>query len=285
MGVKMPLRSGEARLFSGEDRLEDAVFSTAEGDLVVFSARSPVKQTPNEDAAAVIGTAEGGAILAVADGLGGAPAGQLAARVAVESIEQALSHARDEGHDSRWGILNGFERANERILALGVGAATTLTVVEVSSRSVRAFHVGDSFALVTGGRGRIKLQTIPHSPVGYGIESGLLDEKDAIHHEERHIVSNAIGSSDLRIDVGLPLELAARDTLLVASDGLSDNLHMEEVVTALRKGPLERAAKSLADRALDRMRGGSEGDPSKPDDLTFVIFRPRPGGRAVPSSG
>jgi serine/threonine protein phosphatase PrpC len=275
VGVSTKLRPGDARLFTEQERLEGTVFSVAGGELAVFSARSPAKETPNEDAVAVIVTAGDSAILAVADGLGGAPAGQHASTVAVESIEEALREALKEGHDARWGILNGFERANERVLALGVGAGTTLTVAELSGRSVRAYHVGDSFVLVTGGRGKTKLQTIPHSPVGYGVESGLLDEKDAMHHEERHIVSNAIGSSDLRIDVGLPLELAARDTLLLASDGLSDNLHTEEIVATVRKGPLRRAARRLAERALDRMKGAGQGEPSKPDDLTFVVFRPR----------
>lgn len=269
------LRPGEARRFSEQERLEVTVLSVAGGELAVFSARSPAKETPNEDALAVIATGENGAILAVADGLGGAPAGQHASTVAVECLEEALREAHREGHDARWGILNGFERANERVLALGVGAGTTLTVAELSGRSVRAYHVGDSFVLVTGGRGRIKLQTIPHSPVGYGVESGLLDERDAMHHEERHIVSNAIGSSDLRIDVGLPLDLATRDTLVVASDGLSDNLHMDEIVATVRKGPLRRAARRLAESVLDRMKHAEENQPSKPDDLTFVIFRPR----------
>jgi len=275
VGVSTVLKPGEARLFTEQERLEGTVFFVAGGELAVFSARSPAKETPNEDAVAVIATAADSAVLAVADGLGGAPAGQLASTVAVESIEEAMRQSLKEGHDARWGILNGFERANERVLALGVGAGTTLTVAELSERSVRAYHVGDSFVLVTGGRGKTKLQTMPHSPVGYGVESGLLDEKDAMHHEERHIVSNAIGSTDLRIDVGLPLELAVRDTLLLASDGLSDNLHMDEIVATVRKDPLRRAARRLAERALERMRGAGQGEPSKPDDLTFVVFRPR----------
>jgi serine/threonine protein phosphatase PrpC len=272
--VKTPLAPGEARVFSEEDRLEGKGFQVVGGELVVFSARSPARETPNEDAAGVVAMLDGSTVLAVADGLGGAPAGRVASRVAVESIAEALRRARDEARDTRWGILNGFESANERVLALGVGAATTLTVAEVTRRSVRAYHVGDSFILVTGGRGRTKLQTIPHSPVGYGVESGLLDEEDAMHHEERHLVSNAIGSGDLRIDVGVPIALAARDTLLLASDGLSDNLHMDEIVALVRKGPLRAAAQRLATRALERMAGVEQDAPSKPDDLTFVLYRP-----------
>ena len=272
MGLTTTLRPGEARLFSEQERLEGAFFLVAGGEVAVFSAQNPAR-APNEDAAGVIAMAEDCAVLAVADGLGGAPAGQEASAVAVTCLVEAVRYAMREGHDARWGVLNGFEKANEKVLGLGVGAATTLTVAEISGRAVRAYHVGDSFALVTGQRGRTKLQTIPHSPVGYGVESGLLDEKAAMHHDERHVISNAIGTSDMRIDVGLPVELARRDTLLLASDGLSDNLHMDEIVATVRTGPLRETTRRLAERALGRMEGGSQGEPSKPDDLTFVLFR------------
>ena len=60
----------------------------------------------------------------------------------------------------------------------------------------------------------------------------------------------------------------------LASDGLSDNLHMDEIVATVRKGPLRATTRELARQALERMEGGREGEPSKPDDLTFVVFRP-----------
>jgi serine/threonine protein phosphatase PrpC len=273
VGLTTTLQPGEARLFSEQERLEGSFFLVAGGEAAVFSTRNPARNTPNEDTAGVIATAEDCAILAVADGLGGAPAGQQASAVALTCLVEAVRHAMREGHDARWGILNGFEKANEKVLGLGVGAATTLAVAEISERAVRAYHVGDSLVLVTGQRGRTKLQTIPHSPVGYGVESGLLDEKDAMHHDERHVISNAIGTSDMRIDVGLPVELARRDTLLLASDGLTDNLHTDEIVGTVRTGPLGQTTRRLAERALGRMVSGGQDEPSKPDDLTFVIFR------------
>ena len=274
MGVSTALRTGEARRFSAEERLEAAFFSLAGGEAGLHSSKSPVRETPNEDSATVIAMGEDCGVLAVADGLGGAPGGQQASAIAVECLVEAVRNATREGHDARWGILNGFETANEQVLALGIGAATTLTVAEVGGKSVRAYHVGDSQVIVTGQRGKLKLQTIPHSPVGYGVESGLLNEDDAMHHEERHVVSNAIGSSEMHIDVGPPVRLAARDTVLLASDGLFDNLLMKEIVATVRKGPLERIVRDLADGAVARMGGGGEGNPSKPDDLTFIVFRP-----------
>ncbi len=263
----------EARLFFEQELLEGAFFHIAGGVVALYSQRSPEKQTPNEDAVAIIPTGIDSGVLAVADGLGGAPAGRQASALAIQCLAHAVGEAVGEDVAIRSRILNGFESANEQILALALGAATTLTVVEFDGRLVRHYHVGDSFSLLTGQRGKIKMQSIPHSPVGYAVEAGLLDEIDAMHHEERHIISNVIGSVDMRIEVGSAVELSPRDTLLLASDGLSDNLHMSEIVETIRKGSLGDITDNLARRARERMQGREDGEPSKPDDLTFAVFR------------
>ena len=115
-------------------------------------------------------------------------------------------------------------------------------------------------------------------PVGVDlvvVQSGLLDEQEALHHDERHIVSNVVGAVDMRIEIGPEVELARRDTLLLATDGLLDNLTPEEIVEMVRKGPLGPAARRLAAVARARMERPEGGRPSKPDDLTFVLFRRR----------
>jgi serine/threonine protein phosphatase PrpC len=134
--------------------------------------------------------------------------------------------------------------------------------------------VGDSGIYLIGQRGKLKLQTIAHSPIGYALESGLIDETDAIHHEHRHMISNVLGSEEMRIEIGPALSMAARDTLLLATDGLLDNLLIDEIVQRVRKGPLVDAVQRLVDDAWRRMRTQlSEASPSKPDDLTIVAFR------------
>jgi serine/threonine protein phosphatase PrpC len=71
------------------------------------------------------------------------------------------------------------------------------------------------------------------------------------------------------------LQLAARDTVLLASDGLFDNLYIDEIVATIRSGPLTAAADRLVQRAQSRMSGADAADqPCKPDDLTIVLFRP-----------
>jgi serine/threonine protein phosphatase PrpC len=138
---------------------------------------------------------------------------------------------------------------------------------------MRPYHVGDSPVLVVGQKGKIKLQSIAHSPVGYGLEGGFIDEKEALHHDQRHLVSNVIGTEDMHIEVGPALALGSRDTVIMASDGLVDNLETREIVDCVRKGPLEKAASVLARQAASRMLRSGSDTPSKPDDLTFILFR------------
>ncbi|MAE66676.1 MAG: serine/threonine protein phosphatase [Phycisphaeraceae bacterium] len=243
------------------------------GAACVYSHRCPGKMTVNEDVAAVIPLEGAASIIAVADGLGGEQAGAHAAHLAIESLAHAVVSASDRGEPLRTAILNGIESGNEAIQALGIGAATTLAVVEIADDEIRPYHVGDSEILVVGGRGKVKLQTVSHSPVGYAVEAGILDQRAAIDHEHRHIVSNVVGSPDMRIEVGSPLRLARRDTVLLASDGLTDNLHLEEIVELARKGPSEKAMVRLVETAHERMRNPSASAPSKPDDLTIVLYR------------
>lgn len=245
------------------------------GEAVTYSARSPDKQTANEDAVALLPYEKTSGLLVVADGLGGMPEGEEASRLAIDSIAGVLSESREAGLPLRDALLNGIEQANRRVLGRGTGAATTLAAVEIAGNTVRPYHIGDSLILVCGQRGRIKLQTISHSPVGYAVEAGLLDEDEAVHHEQRHLVSNVIGGPDMRIEIGPTVTLAPRDTVVLATDGLADNLYVNEIVEAARKGPLPGAAEELATRARERMLHPLPDRPSHPDDLSFVLFRLR----------
>ncbi len=245
----------------------------ATGTAIVFSSRSPDKDRINEDAAVLIPTDAHSGILVVADGAGGLAAGAQASSLAVHVLQTAIEEAENHETGLREAILNGIENASQEIAALGIGAATTIAAVEIRGCTIRPYHVGDSMILIVGRQGKIKLQTVSHSPVGYAVEAGFLDTNEAMHHEERHLVSNMVGSPDMRMEIGAAIDLAARDTLLLATDGLSDNLRAEEIAEYIRKGPLKQAARALAGACHTRMRNPESGRPSKTDDLTFIIFR------------
>jgi serine/threonine protein phosphatase PrpC len=260
-------------VLNGAAEPDQAEVSVAGGFAVALTQRDPEKQTENEDTVAIIPYGPGAAVLVVADGAGGLPAGKRASLTAVTTLAASLQAAMDKTMLLRTAILNGIEAANEAVMALGNGSATTMTVITIEGLIARAYQIGDSEALVVGQRGLVKLQTTAHSPTGFAVEAGFLDHRDALHHEERHLVSNFIGTSDMRIDVGAGVELRPRDTVLVASDGLTDNVHLDEIIEHIRKGGLLASAAAVARLAGRRMRGGSQGQPSKPDDLSLILFR------------
>lgn len=248
----------------------------AGGELAVFTTPRPGETGGNQDGAALVELGPGRGVLAVADGLGGQPSGDKAARLTLETLVDSVLAVEAREDNLRPAILDAFERSNERVQALGVGAATTLVVAEIEAGQLRTYHVGDSMVLVVGQRGRRKLQTVSHSPVGYGVEAGMIDESDALHHDELHLISNMVGAPDMRIEMGSPRPLSPFDTVLLASDGLLDNVHLEEIAETIRKGPVHEGARRLAEQARRRMSGEEDREPSKPDDTTFIAFRPRP---------
>jgi serine/threonine protein phosphatase PrpC len=272
----------EPGVFTGEDLSQGVELRVATGSAVVFSSRCPGKPSPNEDAAAVISLDDRRGVLVVADGLGGRPGGASASDIAVRAVEAHVRRVVGNGDSVRTAILDAVDEANHAIMELGIGAGTTVAIVEIDGARLRAYHVGDSAILVVGQRGRLKLQTISHSPTGYAVESGFLDEAAALQHEERHLVSNIIGDTGMRIEIGSWLKTNVRDTILLATDGLFDNLRASEIVEIVRTGPLTRACMALSEVSADRMSNPREGQPSKPDDLTFILFRPTSSTRRVP---
>jgi len=120
----------------------------------------------------------------------------------------------------------------------------------------------------------MKLQTTPHSPVGFAFHAGLINEDEALGHDQLHIISNVMGSNDMRIEIGPRFPLAPRDTLLLASDGLFDNMLQDEIIEIIRKGPVGPAVAELWKLARQRMDGTDKEKPSKPDDFSAILFRP-----------
>jgi len=260
-------------LLDGGPIAETLVIRIGGGSMVAYTCRAPDKDTDNEDTVAAIPYGPDAAVLVVADGAGGLPAGRRASRTAVTTLEASLQTAMSETTLLRTAILNGIEEANRAVLALGGGSATTLTVVTIEGSIARTYQIGDSEAIIVGQRGKVKAQTLAHSPTGFAVEAGFLGQREALHHEERHLVSNFLGSSDMRIDMGANVALNPFDTVLLASDGLTDNLHFTEIVEVMRKGPLDAAAEALTRLAKRRMTVESKNQPSKPDDLSVILFR------------
>jgi serine/threonine protein phosphatase PrpC len=267
--------SDRVHLFLGVQERERADHSLPHGQVCVRSLRSPDKQTENEDSAAIIQLGDDSLVLAVADGVGGSVAGREASNATVRTLSRVLTKLPDETTQLRPAILDAVDEANKAVLGLARGAATTLVVAQIDAKRLQSYHVGDSELVAVGQRGRIKQRVVPHSPTGFAVEAGLLDEHEAVQHDQRHILFNVIGSQEMRVEVGPALQLAVHDTVLLATDGLFDNLFIDEIVDTIRSGPLVAAADRLVERVRARMQGdGASDQPCKPDDLTVVLFRP-----------
>jgi len=225
----------------------------------------------NEDELLVHHVGDESALLAVADGLGGQSFGHEASALVKKCLQDAIANHGEAGTSLREPILDALERCNNLLLNRGDGAATTVAVAEIQGRVVRPYHVGDSSILVIGQRGRVKFQSISHSPIGLGIEAGLLDEDAATQHDERHWILNYLGSSEMRIEVGAPMTLARFDTLLICSDGVTDNLTIPTIAEVIRKGPLSDAMQRLNELSQDSMLSTN----GHPDDVSIVLYRLR----------
>lgn len=274
------------------------------GDAIWITMKSPAKLTENEDSVSAFPISQKRGLLVVADGLGGHRGGKEASQTVVRGLRREFSTLRNKSRDQneieiscglkipvgeptqlgdadyRSLILDQIETTNRRLLKKKSGSATTLALMEIEGNRARSYHVGDSPILIVGQRGQLKYETISHSPVGYAVEAGLLSEHEAISHESRHLVSNVVGSKDMTVELGSWVHLAPRDTILLASDGLFDNLLTVEIVERIRSGSLQRGVRELARLAIDRMCQPQPNLPSKPDDLTILAYRRRSSSKA-----
>jgi serine/threonine protein phosphatase PrpC len=258
--------------FLRQDALLIECFEAQHFRVAVAMKASPDHGEENQDSCLVHEDSAGNVVMAVADGFGGAPRGAEASRLSLKAFAasctgKSLSVAAQ--------VIEAFDRANEAVRELRCGAATTLFTAWCNTESqVRICHAGDSFALVLGRGGRVKYQALQHSPGGYAEQAGI--SKKSIASElagEEQLVLNFVGSHQMSVDVGPALELSRYDTIVLASDGLSDNLSLDEILEYSRIGAVEQCAASLLSAAVSRIESGSAD--SKPDDVTVMVCRKR----------
>ena len=245
------------------------------GNITIFSRSSPNNNNANEDSVGVIPVDDNTAVLMVADGVGGHVHGKDASMLVLTEIRKAVAREIKKGNSLREGIMSGIEKANKHMQKKLSGSASTLAVAEIQENNLSTYHVGDTEILTADSNGNIIYQSIAHSPVGYAVEAGILDEEQAIMHDERHLVSNVVGDTDMHIDVSTNIEMRPEETLLIATDGLFDNLQKSEIVDFIRKGELDNCGQALVEHATQRMFEQKADQPSKYDDLSFILFRLR----------
>ena len=167
-------------------------------------------------------------------------------------------------------IIDAIELTNKELMQSGVGARTTVTVCEVIKNIARGYQVGDSTLVICGQKGKLKYRSTSHSPVGYGIEAGLIDEKEALKHPDLHFISNLVGENEMKIEIGPEVELSQNDSIFLASDGIFDNFPPDEIIEIVRKGGVDEISISLMNLINKKIY---DKDDSKKDDISFILYK------------
>lgn len=208
-------------------------------------------------------------LFAVADGMGGAQAGEVASRVAVEAFERAEGTVDGELAPEEL-LRRTVQLANREIFELAQGDSsrsgmgTTLTAALVRGEEISFGHVGDSRAYVLRA-GKLKQITDDHSLVEELRRQGRLTRDQAAEHPQRSVITRALGPEpQVEVDT-MTFRARPGDVFLLCSDGLTTMLSDDDLLAILkREGSLERAARRLVKAANDR--GGK-------DNITVVLFR------------
>jgi serine/threonine protein phosphatase PrpC len=201
-------------------------------------------------------------LFAVADGMGGARAGEIASRLAAAAVRDEEGDRADVAELIREANRRVFERARDDASASGMG--TTMTVALVEGDQVTIGHVGDSRAYRLR-ENALEQLTEDHSLVAELVRSGKLSPEEAESHPQRSVITRALGTDpDVDADT-FTVEAQPGDVFLLCSDGLTTMVGDDHIVDVVNRhrGDLERAAKQLI---ADANRSGGD------DNVTVVFF-------------
>lgn len=213
-------------------------------------------------------------LYAIADGMGGHQAGEVASRLALETLRselQKVSQWPDDGAPLGQAILTANDRVFQESLARGLiqGMGTTLTAVLAANQQGKLWlgHVGDSRCYRLS-QNKLTRLTRDHSWVQMQVDVGVISEAEAAKHPMRNVVTRSIGFEP-QIEVDLQIaQVEPGDILLMATDGLTGKIGDSEIAkilpTLLQKGNLDSSLAQLI--AMANERGGE-------DNITAILLQ------------
>ena len=231
-------------------------------------------RTNNEDAASFIRKSDAavlrtkGYLMMVADGMGGHNAGEVASRLAIDTINETYFSNTTEKNREKL-LAAAFLAANKKIFEQASsnenyrGMGTTCTALVLVAGNIYFAHAGDSRAYLYKD-GKIHRITEDHTYVQELVNNGNISSEEADTHPQRNILTNAMGTKPtMRVDTGVyPQPFGVHDRLMICSDGLYDYLSDAEIGAVMEKGTLQDAAEHFINEA--KRRGGK-------DNITVVM--------------
>jgi PPM family protein phosphatase len=206
-------------------------------------------------------------LFAIADGMGGAQAGEVASRLAAAVLQESDGAELTEVRIAELiqeANRRVFQRSNEDAATSGMGTTMTVALVDDPGESIVVGHVGDSRAYRVRD-GELEQLTEDHSLVGELVRSGRLSAEEAEMHPQRSVITRAIGTEpDVDVDT-FTIPARPGDLFLLCSDGLTDMIPDREILSILDgSDDLDAAARALVDAA--NTAGGE-------DNITVVLFQ------------
>lgn len=258
-------------IWVGQEKLTVPSKKLCNGRVSLHTSKSPTKSTPNEDTLGVYEISKSKGVVVVCDGVGGHPNGNEASNIIVTEFEKIFSKQKkaSKKEKTRNMILDTLEKSSRDIFLKFKNALSTVALIEIQGSKIRPYHVGDSSVIVFDKNGKVKFYTVSHAPLGFAQECGIAFED---LQQVRHIVFNVVGMKDMRIEVGPEIELEKGDRVLIASDGVTDNLRNEHLGFIFKEKKLETAGHILGQEVLRKMEESQVTHLGGADDATFVIY-------------
>lgn len=209
-----------------------------------------------------------GSFFAVADGMGGHQAGEVASKTALELLKQELDRRLDGGEEADLALVESVKEANRSIFEMSArnpqwhGMGTTVTACLKRDGEILICQVGDSRAYLLRGNRIFKL-TEDHSLVQELVKSGGITEEEAFTHPQKNVLTRAVGTG-LILEVDLyRYNVLSGDLLLLCTDGLTRYLRQEEILKTINLSlDLDAAVRDLLKKATSC--GGA-------DNITIIL--------------
>lgn len=210
----------------------------------------------NQDSFAANILPDGAALAVVCDGMGGASAGDIASKTAVEIISQYIINSYSPTMDTEdiiTLIANAVTSANIEIYALSQkdgqlsGMGTTAVVAIVRETQAIVSNIGDSRAYLIGDE-LIQI-TRDHSVVQTLVESGKLSPEQARVHPEKNVITRALGVEENALTDSYIIDISADNKILLCTDGLSNYVESKKIFDIVKNNDIDKVTPMLIDEA------------------------------------
>ncbi len=236
---------------------------------VFFETNKGLMRENNEDSL-IVEQFDDYCLYAVADGMGGHKAGEVASSIAIEEIKNLfVNNVKNKDFQPPSFIIESVKKSNERIRersfnseeCCGMGTTVTMAVLDKLNNIIYIGNIGDSRAYLLRNN-EIKQITTDHTYVNELIKDGKITEEEAKTHPKRNVITRALGSEDyVHADI-FELELYGNDILLLCTDGLTTHVSDDRMLEIIKEFGTSESVRKLIKQANDN--GGT-------DNITIII--------------